>query len=133
MTIPSSQYLCEKDENGYEVILYDKENNEVYKTVYPVDPWIKEVTNNILEIGISTGTSSTYVFYFNKDTAEMSDTYYNSILFGDKYIAYMENAEKIILTDIFGEGILYKKIERNFTKCLNPIINIEVIDNNNIL
>lgn len=133
MTISNSQYLIKKDVSGYEVILYDKENNEVYKMVYPIEPWIKEVTDNILEIGVSTGVPSTYVFYYNKDTAKMSDTYFNSILFGNKYIAYMESNEEIILTDIFDEGILYKEVGRNFTKCLNPIINIEVLDNDNIL
>lgn len=129
----NSQYLLKKNVNGYEVILYDKKNNEVRKIVYPIEPWIKEVTNNILEIGVSTGAPSTYVFYYNKDTAKMSDTYFNSILFGNKYIAYMESTEKIILSDIFDEGILYKEVEENFTKCLNPIINIEVLDNDNIL
>lgn len=43
----------------------------------------------------------------------MSDTYFNPILIDNKYIAYMEE-RNLIIRDIFNQGILNKRIERDF-------------------
>ncbi|MBQ6888402.1 MAG: hypothetical protein IJN54_12925 [Lachnospiraceae bacterium] len=132
----NNQYISKQVELGYEVKLYDKNNKEIYSVVYPKEPWIKEVTENILEIGISTGSPSRHVFYFNKETSKISDVYFNSILLDNKYVAYMGNSEELIIMDIFNEGILCKKVTRDFSKTANPssaIINIEIEDGENIL
>ena len=100
-TEKNTQYTCNQVEEGYEVKLYDKNNQEIYSEVYPKEPWIKEVTENILEIGISTGSPSSYVFYFDRETSKISDVYFNAILLDNKYVAYMENSEELIITDIF--------------------------------
>ena len=93
--------------------LYDKAGQKVYSTVYPKEPWIKKITEDILEIGISTGSPARYVFYFHKESAKISDTYFNAKLLGNKYVAYMED-KNLIVTDIFREGIIYQRIERFF-------------------
>ncbi len=132
----NTQYKCKQIERKYEVNLYDKNNREIYSVVYPKEPWIKEVTENILEIGISTGSPSRHVFYFNKETSKISDVYFNSILLDNKYVAYMENSEELIIMDIFNEGILCKKVTRDFSKTANSgsaIINIEIVDEEKIL
>ena len=130
------QYTCEKVTDGYEVTLYDKTNKKVYSEIYPKEPWIKEITEDILEIGISTGSPCSYVFYFQKSDAKISETYYNPILIKNKYIAYMEENRELILTDMFNEGLFYEKIVRNFTETADPIsavINIEMPDDESIL
>ena len=122
------QFTCIEVEGEYEVTLYDKSGNKIDSWIYPKEPWVKEVNENILEIGISVGTPARYTFYFDKESCQISDTYFNPILFGNKYIAYMENCEELILTDIFNEGILYKKIVRDFTQSANPIDAVTIIE-----
>lgn len=129
-------FLIQKAADGYNLTLYDKAGKEVYSCICPKEPWIKEVSEEILEVGISTGSPATYVFYFNRDTSEISDVYFNSILLENKYVVYMEDNGEFILTDIFKKGQLYKKIVRDFSKTINStaaIINIEFLDDNHIL
>lgn len=48
----------------------------------------------------------------------------------------MENSEELIIMDIFNEGILCKKVTRDFSKTANSgsaIINIEIVDEEKIL
>lgn len=133
--ITNSQYTCEKTVDGYEVTLFDRKNNTVFDMVYPKEPWIREIDDDILEIGISTGLPSSYVFYFDKETSKISDTYFNSILLDSKYIAYMDDGE-LVISDLFDKRVFYKKITRDFTKTANPssaIISIELVDEENLI
>ena len=135
------QLLYKEDKDGYQLTLYDKEHNEILSEHYPKSMWIDGVSEDVLEIGISAGNLANYTYYFNQETAEISDTFFNAILVGDKYIAYMEddavNKEErtLILSDIFKEGILHQEITRDFSKTADPmsaIISIEMIDSENI-
>lgn len=120
-------FLCRELSEGYELILYDRKNKEVFSTMYPCEPWVENITNDIWEIGVSTGSPSRYVFYFDRETANFSDTFFNPILVDNRYVAYMEE-DKLILMDIFREGILYKEISRNYSKMADPILAIESIE-----
>ena len=137
----NDQMLYYERKNGYQLTLYDKEHNEILSEQYPESLWIDGVSEDVLEIGISVGNPANYTYYFNQETAEISDTFFNAILVGDKYIAYMEddavNKEErtLILSDIFKEGILHQEITRDFSKTADPmsaIISIEMIDSENI-
>ena len=130
--------------DGYQLTLYDKEHNEILSESYPESMWIDRVSEeeDVLEIGVSVGNPDNYTYYFNTETAEISDTFFNAILVGDKYIAYVEEdavgAEErtLILSDIFKEGILYQEITRDFSRTTEPmsaIISIEMIDSENIM
>lgn len=135
------QYSFYRFGDGYVVRLYDKDGQEVYGLFYPREPWIAVITDTVWQIGINVNGTAGYVFYFNTETAELSDTYLNSILFGDKYVAYMkddaadtENAT-LILTDLFQEGILYQEITRDFSIMadpMSPVISVEMIDEGSI-
>ena len=128
----------------YRVILYDKNHNEVFSEDYSymrMPPWFTMITDNIWEIGISVGSPARYTFYFDTETAEISNIYFNAKVFGDKYIAYMDfdviSADEITLTltDIFDKGILHQEVMRNFTVCADPmsaILSVEMIDDTNI-
>lgn len=127
-----------KDE--YVITLYDKEYAEVDSIVYSYhEPWVEAVTDTLLEINFNAGNPARYTFYFDMETAKISDTYFNSILFGDRYIAYMalENKDEITLTltDIFKEQILYQEIIRDFSlfaDYMGAVIDIEMIDEQTI-
>ncbi len=132
------QFTYEEIKDGNKITLYDKLGNVVYSVdyQYPTISWVKELTSDILEIGVSFGSPARYVFYFNKENAQMSDTYFNEILIDNQYVAYMEDNHTLILTDLFKEGIVYKKIVREFSVDANPIwsiINIELMDEEHIL
>lgn len=132
------QFTNEEIKDGNKITLYDKSGNVVYSVdyQYPTISWVKELTSDILEIGVSFGSPARYVFYFNKENAQMSDTYFNEILIDNQYVAYMEDNNTLILTDLFKEGIVYKRIVREFSVDANPIwsiINIELMDEEHIL
>ena len=128
----------------YRVTLYDKNHNEVFSEVYSymrMPPWFTMISDNIWEIGISVGSPARYTFYFDTETAEISDIYFNAKVFGDKYIAYMDSdvigADEITLTltDIFEKGILHQEVVRDFSVCADPmsaVYSVEMIDDNSI-
>lgn len=120
--------------DGYQVELYNNYGKQILSQIYPQEPSINELTKDIIELTISTGSPSSYSFYFNKETSEISKTYFNPIIWGNGNIAYMDD-DTLILTDIFEKGLIYKEISRNFTETANPIasiISIEPVDDSNI-
>lgn len=139
--IRNIQFSLRETADGYELILYDREKREVFSEVYPMKPWVKEVSEGILEIGISTGSPARYTFYFRKEDAKISDTFYNAKLFGGRCIAHRPMVgdqwdEPLILTDIFEEGILYQEIYRDFSvtaDLMSAIYSIELTDEEHIM
>lgn len=130
----NDQVIFEQTSKGHRLTLYDKEHGEIFSESYPKDTWIGGVSEDVLEIVISVGSPARYTFYFNRETAEISDTFFNAKLFGDKYIAYMED-RTLILSDIFKKGILHQEITRDFSETADPmsaIISVEMIDSENI-
>lgn len=144
--IYNAQFSLQETPDGYELILYDREKREIYSKVFPIEliiePWVKEVSEGILEIGISVGSPARYTFYFRKEDAKISDTFFNARVVGEKYIAHRPlvgehwNNDPLILTDIFEEGILYQEIYRDFSvtaDLMSAIYNIELIDEEHIM
>ena len=129
-------------EEECEITLYNKEHVKVFSEVYPLHhSWVEAISDNILEIGLSVGSPARYTFYFDTQTAEMSDVFFNGKVFGDKYIAYMDDdvigADEITLTltDIFERGILHQEVVRDFSVCADPmsaVHSVEMIDDNSI-
>lgn len=76
---------------GYEVVLSGKRNEEIFSAIYPKEPGIANITDDILEISVSTGNLSRYVFYFDQKNPRISDTFFNPILFDNKYVAHMKD------------------------------------------
>lgn len=129
-----SRYSCIAVEDGFELTFYSSTNEIIFSERYPKEPAISQVTENIFEIRISVGSPAAYVCYFDMENAEKSDTFFNPLLIGDRYVAYMEDG-KLILQDIFHEDSLYTKISRNFTQTADPmsaIIAIEMQDDGTI-
>lgn len=129
-----SPYSCVAVEDGFELTFYSSTNEVIFSEWYPKEQAISQVTENIFEIRISVGSPAAYVYYFDIENAEESETFFNPLLIGDRYVAYMEDG-KLILQDIFHEDSLYIKISRDFTQTADPmsaIIAIEMQDDGTI-
>lgn len=78
------------------ITLYDKSGNRIDSWAYSKEPWICEVDDKILEIRIGVCSPARYVCYFDKESCQISDIYFNPILVGNKYIAYMDEAREYL-------------------------------------
>lgn len=121
----------------YEINICFAHSSHIYGD-FPKEPSVRQVGKKLLEVSVSVGSSACYTFYIDKEDARESDTYFNPILVGEKYVSYMEDG-KLNLRDIFytdqQEGLLYMTIVRDFAKTADPmsaIMSIELIDNENI-
>lgn len=131
---PKNRYSCVAVEDEFEITFYSNTNNIIFSERYPKEPRISQITENIFEISISVGSPATYVLYVDTEHAEVSETFFNPLLFADRCVAYMEDG-KLILRDIFRDDLLYMTISREFTRTADPmsaIIAIERTDEGNI-
>lgn len=129
-------YSCVKVEDGYEVVLYGASGEVVFSMEFPIEPGICQVTEDIFEISVSVGSPASYVFWYDTKGARMSETYFNPVLVGNQYVAYMENSEELVLRDLFHEGLLEMKIARDFSQTANyisAVVQIEMADSENII
>ena len=114
---------------------YKEPKEDIFSECYPKEPTVRQVTDNVFEVRMSVGSSATYVFYVDAVHAEKSVTFFNPLLFGERYVAHMEDGE-LILRDVFDDDSLCMTISRDFTKTANPmsaIIAIEMQDKNKIM
>lgn len=110
------QYSLMETENGkYVVILYDREHKVVHVETFDKLPWVSEMTDNILQIGVSLGSPATYIYYYDKERAIVSTCYPESFYLKDNYVAYMRDVSTLVVTDIFEDNELYMEINRNFS------------------
>ena len=110
------QYSLIEMENGeYEVTLYDKGNKVVHTETFTKVPWVSEMTDNILQIGMSLGSPAPYIYYYDKERAIVSTCYPDSFYLKDNYVAYMRDVSTLVVTDIFEDNELYMEISRNFS------------------
>lgn len=124
-------YTCEKDDDEYIVSLYDKKGRKIEEIVFPKKPNIKELGNDLIEIEIVLlGNPVSYIFYFNQKTLQISSTFFNSVQMEGKYVAYIDGS-RLIVQDIFSEGILHEEIVRDFSVAANPLMDVELIEKGN--
>lgn len=124
-------YICEKAEDGYQLTIYSNADEEILSEVYPKEPTVKPVTENLLQVSISVGSPATYIYYVDTEKGKVSETFFNPIYLEDGNIAYWGN-DGLILKDIFDEGLFYQEIKRDFSECADPIgaiITVELLDN----
>jgi len=131
----SAQYdfIIKEISDGYQVNLYNDIGRLVLSQTHAVEPVVGFLTEDIIQVRISTGSPSVYVYYFNKKTSEISTVYFNPIIFGNTYIAYMDEGT-LVLSDIF-EHKFNMQIMRDFTQTADPISavkSIEMIDDSSI-
>lgn len=118
--------LIEIAEGEYEVTLYDKENHAVHRESFLKLPWVKEMTDNILQIGMANGSPSTlYIYYFDKERAIVSRCYSDPFYLRDHYGAYMKDEKTLVLTDLFEEKELHREIHRDFSDSMMQYLAIK--------
>ena len=109
----TGRILHQETEDGNVVILYDKQD-QIIDTIDVIEKTsINELTDDLFEIVQSVGSPARYVFYYDAQTCQISDVFFNPILIENQYIACIKNGE-LIIRDIFDEGIFCKKITRDF-------------------
>lgn len=133
-TADEKQYLWEEAEDGYELTLYDKDGRKVHSQWCPQVSWVSEVAPDVLEIGVSVGSPARYIFFFDRETAEISPVYFNPIIISDKYIAFMEESGVLVLCDLFQRGEVYTEVRRDFSFAadINNTININLLNDRHV-
>lgn len=127
-------YICEESSDGYQLTLYSNAGEEILSEIYPKEPIVTTITENLLQISISVGSPATYIYYADIENVQISETFFNPIYLGDGNIAYWEN-DGLILKDIFDQGLFYQEIKRDFSECADPIgaiIAVELLANDYI-
>lgn len=130
-----AKVTCKELKEGYQITLYDKKGSVVFELETPVQPAINDLTSNITEVSISVGSPARYVFYYDKQNCKMSDTYFNPILINHEYVAYMEERD-LIIRDLFHQGILNKRIVRDFAKtadAMSAVMSIQCLEDENLV
>ena len=111
--IEKKQYKKEYNGEEYIVYLYDEQGKEIDRITYSKEPWVREIGKDLLNVRVSFGNPASYDLYFHKKTLQESKGYFNSTLLSEKYVSYRKD-NKLIVHDIFLEGILYEEITRDF-------------------
>jgi hypothetical protein len=126
--------ILKKHDNCFTIILYDTNNNIVFSENLPKEPSLIELDKNLIQIKISLGSPLNYSYFFNPLTTSISSTYENIILVDkNKVIFFKDN--KLIVSDIFNQKLLYKEIILDFAPTAvssSSIIKVYFIDDNNI-
>ena len=98
---------------------------------------MREIGEELLEVSIRVGERGNKLrkqdegnFYFHKKTLQMSNIYFNSIVFSEKYVYYMKD-NKLIIHDIFLEGILHEEIVRDFSLVEDPVSDVHTFSCSN--
>lgn len=81
-------YTCEETADGYQLTLYSNAGEEILSEVYPKEPIVTTITENLLQISISVGSPATYIYYADIENVQISETFFNPIYLGDGNIAY---------------------------------------------
>lgn len=113
-------------QSGYTYFLYDNNGNVVYEETVAKEPVIEYVTDNILEIRDSHGSSADLCRYFDLTTYALSDCWYNTFYTDGSIAVHMGYDEKrdpdtfIVVRNIFDREKLYKEISWEFPPVLTP-------------
>ncbi len=106
---------------AYIYTLYDSYGNVVYEQTVVKEPKISYVSDNVLEICNSMGTSALSCTYFNLTTNKLSDICWNPSYVDEEIVVYMEYDEArdpdtfLVIRDVFDSTKLYKELVYDFS------------------
>ncbi|WP_342561908.1 hypothetical protein NST84_19975 [Paenibacillus sp. FSL R7-0345] len=86
----------------------------------------------MIQITLSLGSPSRYVFYFDTENTQISDTYYNPILTEDTNILYVHDERKLIYRDMFDASKMYREFIRDFSETAvpsNAVYQADIVNN----
>lgn len=129
---------CLKDEQtAYTYYLYDSYGNVVYEQTVLKVPGIKYITEDVIEISNSAGTSALSCSYFNLTTNKISESCWNPSYVDGKIVVYMEYDETrdpstfMIIKDIFDSNKLFEELNYDFSPMAVPadvVKSVEPVD-----
>lgn len=127
--------ITSDNEDNYIITLYDINKNIIDEFSLPKEPYIGVLESNILQISISCGSPCNYTYFYNTETSDISDVYFNISLAEKGKVLYMGD-RKFIISDIFDKTKYYKEIIRDFSpvaaEC-NDITEVKFLDDNTLL
>lgn len=124
--------LNKVSDNEYYITLYDESGNKYHDMFSPVEPGLRELDTDTLEINISVGSPARYTTFVDLNNKIISKSYFNYLAFDDGKVVYYENGS-LIIADAFEEELIYKVITKNFSPAAtSPIIKVKFIDANMI-
>jgi len=115
----SSVYeICENQE-GKELIFYSDDNYELFRKQYLELPDIERIDDNLYKIVYSTGVNCNYTVFIDVKKSKVTAPYFNLLFSNKDKVAFMENGT-VFLSDIFDNGKVYAKIDREFSATAVP-------------
>lgn len=122
---------------AFTYFLYDSYGNVVYEQTVAKQPKIRYVSENIIEICNSHGTSALSCSYFDLTTNILSENCWNPSYVDEEIVVYMEYDEThdpdtfLVIRDIFDSNKLYIELVYDFSSDAVPanvIKNVKRID-----
>lgn len=133
---------CLKDEQkAYVYYLYDSYGNVIYEQTVLREPRIKYVSEDVIEISNSAGTSALSCSYFNLTTNKISESCWNPSYVDGKIVVYMEYDETrepsafLVIKDIFDNNKLFMELFYDFSPMAVPadaIKSVEAVGDNTL-
>ncbi len=115
--------INETKNSEYELNLIGVNGEIIESYLYPEEPIISEMDENILEIRLDLGNPNDYVQYYDTTSNKVSDVYYNPLGYGFGNVAYMKSDSELIVENIFTKECVLL-VNRDFSKVAVPSLAI---------
>lgn len=127
--------VVKEGDKAYIVFLMDDNQQPVRKLEFPQEPFVRMVSNDIVEIKVSVGSPLNYTQYYDPKTNRVSVAYTNILLYGNGKIVFAKTGV-LIVSDIFDENVFYKEIIRDFSRTAVPssaFLEVKWVGNDNLV
>ena len=116
-------YNCSLFTYSYQIF---SSKNEILEEAADVHAniYIEDRSEKIVSLAISAGTGVRQEWFFDRETGEKSELFFNVEAVNGTTIVYMTRTEKgeicLVIRDMFDKNILYKEIQRDFSSTAVP-------------
>lgn len=108
---------------SYQIFSLENEIIEEGADIYRV-AFIKEISDTIIHLAISVGSPARYECFFDRETGEKSEGYFNVSAVNNRTVVYMDWTQEgeicLVIKDMFDKNRLYKEIIRDFSPTAVP-------------
>lgn len=110
----SDHHIINKTVNGYELVFYNNDGNQIFNKSYQKSPFVREINNQLYQVVNSSGSNSNDTYFVDVKEGKVSDSYFN-LLFSDDEIAVFMEDSTIFVSEIFDKNKKYVEIKRDFS------------------
>ena len=108
---------------SYQIFSLENEIIEEGADIYRV-AFIKEISDTIIHLAINVGSPARYECFFDRETGEKSEGYFNVSAVNNRTVVYMDWTQEgeicLVIKDMFDKNRLYKEIIRDFSPTAVP-------------